>query len=425
MTMIQMLNMSFDVWSALFNVILIVGVVVSRRHNRLQARTLMLSLAANFGVNVFEALAYIFRGDASQLGWWMVRVANFGVFFCNHLLLLFAAMFIVRTIEKDGQPVSTAFKRGFAAVIALGVVLLVLSQAFGFYYGFDDQNRYHRAGGYAVMLAIFFAAMLSLFVLTVKNRRRLTQIERASFFMFETLPAIATVAQLFTYGVSLTTFADTLSLTMMFMAYELEVSRQIVANEHRMLNDVISALAEAVDAKDAYTRGHSGRVAKYSRMLAALMEFGKEDVERVVRMALLHDVGKIGVPDAVLNKPGRLTDEEFDLIKSHAARGSEILAKVKSIPELSTGARWHHERYDGGGYPDGLAGEDIPLEARIICVADCYDAMTSDRVYRAHLPQDVVRKEIFDGRGTQFDPQVAEAMLGIIDEDVDYELREG
>ena len=424
MTMIQMLNMSFDVWSALFNIILIVGVVVSRRHNQLQARSLMLSLAANFGVNVFETLAYAFRGDSSQLGWWMVRVANFGVFLCNHLLLLFAAMFIIRTIEKDGQPVSAAFKRAFAAVIALGVVLLILSQAFGFYYGFDDQNSYHRESGYVVMLVILFAAMLSLLALTFKNRRRLTQIERTSFFMFETFPVVATVAQLFTYGVSLTTFADTLSLTMMFMAYELEVSRQVVANERRMLSDVISALAEAVDAKDAYTRGHSGRVAKYSNMLSVRMGLGKEDVERVVRMALLHDVGKIGVPDAVLNKPGRLTDEEFELIKSHAVRGGEILGKVKSMPELSTGARWHHERYDGGGYPDGLAGEDIPLEARIICVADCYDAMTSDRAYREHLPQEAVRKEICDGISTQFDPEVAEAMLGIIDEDEDYELHE-
>ena len=274
------------------------------------------------------------------------------------------------------------------------------------------------------MLALMIVAMMALLVLTIKYRNGLSLIERVSFFMFETLPAFAMVAQLFTYGVSLTTFANTISLTMMFMAYQIEVSQAVLENERRMLRDVISALAETVDAKDAYTHGHSSRVAQYSHMLADRMGLSKDDVERIVRMAILHDVGKIGVPDAVLNKPGKLTDEEFDLIKSHAKRGGGILSKVKSMPELSTGARWHHERFDGRGYPDGLTGDEIPLEARIICVADCYDAMTSDRVYREHLPQDVVRQEIVDGMGTQFDPDVAKAMLSIIDADAEYQLHE-
>ena len=154
------------------------------------------------------------------------------------------------------------------------------------------------------------------------------------------------------------------------------------------------------------------------------MGLSEEDRERVYRMAILHDVGKIGIPDAVLNKPGKLSDEEFALIKSHAAHGGAILGEVEDMPELATAARWHHERYDGGGYPDGIAGDQIPLEVRIIGMADCYDAMTSDRVYRDHLPQDVVRREIVRGAGTQFDPLVAQIMLKIIDKDKDYELRE-
>jgi putative two-component system response regulator len=208
------------------------------------------------------------------------------------------------------------------------------------------------------------------------------------------------------------------------MTYEVECSQVLVKNERKLLNEVIAALAEAVDAKDTYTRGHSGRVAVYARMLAERMELTNQEIERVYRMALLHDVGKIGIPDAVLNKPGKLTDEEFALIKSHTERGGDILGKVRSMPELSTGARWHHERFDGNGYPDGVRGEDIPLEARIICVADCYDAMTSDRVYRKHLSQEVVRREIEANAGTQFDPQIARLMLQIIDEDKDYQLHE-
>jgi len=195
-----------------------------------------------------------------------------------------------------------------------------------------------------------------------------------------------------------------------------------VDRERSLLEEIITALAHAIDAKDTYTNGHSYRVAAYSRMIAARMGLEPDEVDRIYRMAMLHDVGKIGVPDRVLNKRARLTDEEYDLIKSHTARGSEILDPVTSMPDLRVGARWHHERYDGRGYPDGLAGEEIPLEARIIGVADSYDAMTSDRVYREHLPQDKVRHEIERNMGTQFDPKVAQVMLQIMDEDPYYYL---
>lgn len=141
-------------------------------------------------------------------------------------------------------------------------------------------------------------------------------------------------------------------------------------------------------------------------------------------VGLLHDVGKIGVPDAVINKPAKLTNDEFELIKNHPVMGARILKNIKEMPRLATGARWHHERYGGGGYPDGLAGEDIPEDARIIAVADAYDAMSSRRSYRDVLPQGVVREEIENGRGTQFDPRFADIMLEMIDEDTEYEMRE-
>ena len=141
-------------------------------------------------------------------------------------------------------------------------------------------------------------------------------------------------------------------------------------------------------------------------------------------MGLLHDVGKIGVPDAVINKPARLNDDEFELIKKHPVIGSGILKNIKAMPTLSTGARWHHERFGGGGYPDGLTGSDIPWEARVIAVADAYDAMSSRRSYRDVMPQDRVRSEIANGRGTQFDPELADVMLSMIDEDTEYSMRE-
>ena len=188
--------------------------------------------------------------------------------------------------------------------------------------------------------------------------------------------------------------------------------------------EVMEALAHTIDAKDEYTRGHSVRVAKYSRMLAEKLGLSQEERENVYYMALLHDIGKIGVPNAIINSPTRLTDEEYAVIKTHPGVGFDILAEIKSRPDLTIGARWHHERYDGKGYPDGKAGTDIPFYARIIAVADTYDAMTSNRSYRKYMAQEAVRAEMEKNSGTQFDPDVVKCMLEIIDEDKNYELHE-
>ena len=188
--------------------------------------------------------------------------------------------------------------------------------------------------------------------------------------------------------------------------------------------EVMEALAHTIDAKDEYTKGHSTRVAKYSRMLAENLGLSAEECENVYYMGLLHDIGKIGVPNAIINSKGKLTKEEFDIIKTHPVLGYDILSEIQSRPDLATGARWHHERYDGKGYPDGKSGKDIPFLARIISIADSYDAMTSNRSYRNALPQAVVRSEIEKNIGTQFDPDAARCMLNIIDADVNYELHE-
>ena len=187
---------------------------------------------------------------------------------------------------------------------------------------------------------------------------------------------------------------------------------------------VVSALASAIDAKDVYTNGHSTRVAEYSRMIAARAGYSKAEQDEIYMMGLVHDVGKIGVPDEVINKPSKLTREEYELVKKHPVIGSNILETIKDRPKLAIGARWHHERYGGGGYPDGISGEMIPEEARIIAVADAYDAMTSTRSYREAMPQAKVRSEIEKGSGTQFDPRYAAIMLKMIDEDTDFAMRE-
>lgn len=184
------------------------------------------------------------------------------------------------------------------------------------------------------------------------------------------------------------------------------------------------ALAKAVDAKDRYTSGHSERVARYSREIARRMGKSKREQEEIYMMGLLHDIGKIGVPENIINKNGKLMDEEYRIIKGHPVTGSDILKNVSELPGLAIGARWHHERYDGRGYPDGLAGDSIPEPARIIAIADAYDAMTSNRAYSNVRPQETVRAEIVRCRGAQFDPVITGYMLDMIDDDKEYTMHE-
>ena len=182
----------------------------------------------------------------------------------------------------------------------------------------------------------------------------------------------------------------------------------------------IMAIANTVDAKDVYTRQHSMRVAKYAREIAGRLGWNDEDAANLYNLALLHDIGKIGIPDEILNKPGKLTDEEFAVMKTHTRIGGEILKDITVIRDVAGGALYHHERYDGRGYMKGLAGEKIPMYARIVGIADAYDAMTSDRAYRKSLPADVVRGELEKGRNTQFDASLVDIMLQIMDEGIEF-----
>ncbi|MCR4891560.1 MAG: response regulator [Lachnospiraceae bacterium] len=202
---------------------------------------------------------------------------------------------------------------------------------------------------------------------------------------------------------------------------ELQKSYQKI--EH-LSRQIMQAMAGAIEAKDHYTNGHSERVAVYSRELSLRLGKSWQESESIYYAALLHDVGKIGIPDNIINKESSLTDEEFDIIRGHTTVGASILENISEMPEISFGARWHHERYDGRGYPDKLAGMEIPEIARIIGVADAYDAMSSNRSYRRALPQKVIFKEITNGRGVQFDPIIADKMLDMIREDVNYQLQE-
>ncbi|NUP99219.1 MAG: GAF domain-containing protein [Armatimonadetes bacterium] len=173
----------------------------------------------------------------------------------------------------------------------------------------------------------------------------------------------------------------------------------------------IRVIANAIDARDPYTRGHSDRVARYSRLIACEMGLSDDEIETIYYAGLLHDVGKIGIRDNILLKDGKLTDEEFDVMKHHPVKSAEIIYPVKQLRRILPGLRHHHERFSARGYPDGLHEEQIPLMARVIGVADTYDAMTSDRPYRKALPRRVALEELAKNRGSQFDPTCVNAFL--------------
>ena len=189
---------------------------------------------------------------------------------------------------------------------------------------------------------------------------------------------------------------------------------RLLNNVRRLFGDSIRALAQAVDAKDPYTHGHSERVKNYAVAIAHELGFGPNECVLVDLAALLHDIGKIGIPETVLNKPGRLTEEEFVLIKSHPAKGAEIIQAVSELAPIVPSIRGHHERWDGRGYPDGIGGEEIPRIAQVIGVADAFDAMTYARVYRGALSFEEAAQEIVRFRGMQFAPAPADAFLAYL-----------
>lgn len=176
----------------------------------------------------------------------------------------------------------------------------------------------------------------------------------------------------------------------------------------------ITALSDAIDARDKYTIGHSHRVTKYALMMGKEIGFNEDKLENLEYMGVLHDIGKIGIPDQILLKENKLTPGEFDNMKNHVTIGADILKNIARHEELLPGVLYHHERYDGKGYKNMKKGEDIPLEARIICVADAFDAMTSDRPYRKGMPKKDAIKELIDHSGTQFDPKLVTTFCQLV-----------
>ncbi len=419
--------------------VLVIMALMSSTLSSRRRRILAVIEATGMFLLISDRFAYMYRGNTSGTGYWMVRISNFLVYFLTLFAVHSVTLYLTDLLKNEGGMPSRPKRLIICESLFLaGIVLIIISQFTGLYYTFDEQNRYTRSSGSVLGYIIPITIMLLQMSLVLQHRKALGDTIAFSLILNASVPVIASILQFFMYGLSLINISIVGMAILLYLfvlidlnqrvekakIQEIEFYKREHQKEHEMFEQTAEALASAIDAKDKYTHGHSSRVATYSQQIAKLAGKSDEECEIVYFAALLHDVGKIGIPDSIINKDGKLTDEEFAQIKMHPVYGNQILSRIHNSPYLSIGAHYHHERYDGKGYPDGLKGDDIPEIARIICVADSYDAMTSKRSYRDPIPQDKVREELVKGMGTQFDPQFAKIMQHLIDTDTEYHMKE-
>ena len=387
----------------------------------------------------FDRAERIFAGDPGITAYWMVRISNF-VQFAMILLIIWAFNHYIRDIYIDETGLKSIPVRLTVIdfIVMAGLILLGISQYTGFYYTFDEFNNYQRSPLYFISMVIPCAMLLLQLTVIVQYKKYFRKGLFISLILFTTLPLIAGGIQFLYYGLSLINITTGFLANMLYLfalkdmnvtverarKVELDYLKKESEDNKRLFTQTAEALASAIDAKDPYTKGHSSRVAEYSRKIAELAGKDEKDCEEVYYAALLHDVGKIGISRTILNKTEKLTDDEYKIVKEHPNIGASILSSISESPYLSIGAKSHHERYDGKGYPEGLKGEDIPEIARIIAVADAYDAMTSSRSYRGTIPQQLVREEFIKCLGKQFDPVFGKLMLHLIDIDSEFQMKE-
>jgi len=305
--------------------------------------------------------------------------------------------------------VATCYFTNITSFILLIVVLIPLACLMKFWQDSIFHETLFHAGKMVILCALFFA---------------IETIKLVSFSEMGSVTVDLLGKQVLEYYNLAIVFGTILLSGVAFTSVSVHENRKSNDRFEVLADKLVFALSESVEAKDEYTKGHSSRVAKYSTMIAERLNWSESEIKTVFYAGLLHDVGKIGINDTIINKKGGLSDEEFDMVKLHPLIGERILKRITEIPELMITAKYHHEHFDGSGYPDGLKGHNIPEIARLVCVADSYDAMTSNRSYRGYMSQPDVLREMIDGLGSQFDPVFGKAMIDIINEDTQYTMHE-
>ena len=386
------------------------------------------------------SIIYKYKFDTEYLGWCMIMAAGWmlgeskfrqllvpnasslsALCFVCIMLCPIPILFYINNIQES------RYQKFYRILVYLAFADFVVCSVLE-YFGIADYIETLPVGH--IIIAITFAAVLSTIISDIRHKNdsknRLVFIElliAALAVGIESVSSylIVSLSGLF-IGIGMIALLFINVLRTARQVRNIEINRQKDELNRRnqqmekMSLQTMQTLCTTIEAKDEYTRGHSHRVAEYAGLIARELGWSSEEIVNLNHAAHLHDIGKIGIPDTILNKPTRLTAEEYAVIKEHPIIGSEILKNITIIKNAAQVAHYHHERYDGTGYPDGLSGEDIPIQARIVAIADSYDVMSSKRIYRNALPENVIIDEIRKGRGTQFDPHIADIFLKLLTE---------
>lgn len=434
-------NISYSIAATIIGIALVTILFVSYSSKNLLSKRFKVFLCSTITMYVMNILTVFTNEVANKMPEWVSYLLN-GLYFASSNSVAFLFLVYVITLVYQSDKDNPIVKKLFNAnqyLLGLNCVLLFMNSFTGIFFNFDG-GTYNHGPAYLwvnVITLLFVVESLLFFVIKRKGYS-LKQLICAMVF-YAVFFATYVIQVYFLPDILLSDFGVAVGSLVVFFSIEtpdyaklmetltelneLKGSLEIqVRNRTKELDnekqsyeeltlETLSSLAKVIDAKDHYTNGHSFRVAAYATALAKQLDLSFIECERIYFAGLIHDVGKIGISENILTKPGKLDPKEYEIIKSHSMLGGDILKGIKQFKIFEEVARSHHERFDGTGYPDKFKGDEIPFPARIVAVCDAFDAMTSDRSYRQALPDKVAIKELVNNKGSQFDPIMVDAFL--------------
>jgi len=437
-------NISFSIAAFIIVAILVLIVSVEFSSSHLISKRFRYFLISSLVMFAFDVGTVVSNDYASSVPVWLNYVLNSLYFISNSIVAILFLYYVLSLALKDSaKEMRKKLYIVNLSALALLIVAMVFNGFFGFFFNFNS-GAYAHGDAYLALHGLTIAYLIEAMVFFILRRHVFNRRELVSIVTFYVIFFTSFALQLFAFpNILLSDFGASLGALIMFFSLEtpdyvklmatlnelnelkssLEIQVRSRTDEldkekhsyEELTLETLSSLARVIDAKDHYTVGHSFRVAAYSRGIALEMGLSSERCEKIYLAGLIHDVGKIGINEAILNKPGKLNENEFRIIQAHSSLGGDILKGIHQFPVFEQVARSHHERYDGAGYPDKLRAEEIPMEARIVSVADTFDAMTSDRIYRKAFTDEYAIEELRRVSGTQLDPVCVEAFLSLIE----------
>ncbi len=378
----------------------------------------------------FDRSAYIYAGDPSEVAYYMIRISNFIVFFLTPMVVLNLNLYIADLIENEGESKTLPMRVvavNYATVI--GMILVAVYHFSGFYYYFDENNYYHRGPGFIFCYAVPVISSIVQYTVVREFKHKFSRHIYRSIIQYIFLPIICGILQMFIVDISITNMSITVASFVLYVCTYIDINEKVertftdemaeLIKENRTVKKFLEqtslAFMGAVDSLDRYTEGRSALIAGYSRKIAELEGKNEKECRDIYYAALFHNIGELSVPDSLLSKTVRLSEDEEKIVRDRYLGGSAILKGVSENPMLSLAAKYSMERYDGGGYPEGLKGNAIPEVARIVAVAESYvDLMSTTREHNP-IPEQIVREEFVKNAGIIYDPDFARDMVEIID----------